>query len=241
MFIILSKTLLYDVPIWEQLLRLFLAAILGAIFGIERELKNKPAGFITFMLVLLGSCLIALLQLNLIKMVIEANSDAIGKADPGRIIAQVVSGVGFLGAGTIIHNRGNVKGITTAALLWVSAAVGLVVGVGGISNYVIAIATCLLFFPLSLIVRKLGRKFAENKRVHRVLIIFDEKYEKDLINILVNQGAIIKKTFFHNKYHDNGKSYKEVYFYLSLSKHLDYEDFISSLSNCSIIEQIEEA
>ncbi len=240
MLVLLEKIIVYDVPIWEQLLRLFLSAILGAVFGMERELKNKPAGFITFMLVSLGSCLIALLQLNLVKMTVSLNNDAIGKADPGRIIAQVVSGIGFLGAGTIIHNRGSVKGITTAALLWVSAAVGLVIGIGGVENYVIAIATCALFFPFSLVCRKLGRKFAETKRIHRVLIVFDEKLEKDLIDILTQHGAIIKKTFFHNKYHDNGCSYKEVYFYISLSKGLDYEEFISSLANCNIIEQIEE-
>ena len=106
-------------------LRLILACVLGAVFGFEREIKNKPAGYITFLLVSMGSCLFAILQKNILGPETQ---------DKSRIIAQVVSGVGFLGAGTILHNRGSVKGITTAALLWVSAAVGLLIGTGGILN-----------------------------------------------------------------------------------------------------------
>lgn len=229
----------YDVSIYEQLFRLLIATLFGAVLGMERELKNKPAGFITFMLVSLGSCLIALLQINLINMSVEI--DTIAKADPGRIIAQVVSGIGFLGAGTIIHNRGNVKGITTAALLWVSAAIGLVVGIGGIHNYIIATATVLLFFPLSLLSRKMGRKFTETKRVHRILIIFQEEFERELYDTIAQNGAIVKKTFFHNKYHEEGKSFKEVYFYISMTKRTSYEDLISKLSSLEIVAQLEEA
>ena len=119
---------------WEvmfsMLLRVILACVLGSVFGFEREIKNKPAGYVTFLLVSLGSCLFAILQCNIL------GPDS---QDKSRIIAQVVSGVGFLGAGTILHNRGSVKGITTAALLWVSASIGLLVGTGGIINIFIAI------------------------------------------------------------------------------------------------------
>ena len=72
----------YDVSIYEQLFRLLLATLLGAVLGMERELKNKPAGFITFMLVSLGSCLIALMQINLVNMTVGV--EAVAKSDPGQ-------------------------------------------------------------------------------------------------------------------------------------------------------------
>ena len=134
----------YDVELWEQLLRVVLAMLLGAVFGFERELKNKPAGFITFMLVSMGSCLFALLQINLVATNLDSYSETGFSLDTSRIIAQVVSGVGFLGAGTILHTKGGAKGITTAALLWVSASIGLIIGMGGINNYIIAIFTTVI-------------------------------------------------------------------------------------------------
>ena len=93
----------------EQILRVIASVLVGAAIGYEREIKNKPAGFFTFTLVCMGSCLIAILQENL---------NLSNGGEPGRIIAQVISGIGFLGAGTILHNRGNVVGISTAAMLW---------------------------------------------------------------------------------------------------------------------------
>ena len=155
-----------------------LATVLGAILGFERELKNKPAGFITFMFVSLGACLFSLLQLNLVSMLYHAtleNSDfkEYISIDTGRIIAQVVSGIGFLGAGTIIFNRGNVKGITTAAML--VAAAGAFDSMGRIANYLIAFVTMLYFCRLCYRAgesAKLSNRFKE----HRVFIAFEEQH-----------------------------------------------------------------
>ena len=99
----------------EALLRLVLAAAAGALVGIDREARDKPAGVRTFSIVALGSTMFSLIGLM-----------TFGQTDAGaRIAAQVVTGVGFLGAGTILHNRGNVIGLTTAAGVWGSAAVGM--------------------------------------------------------------------------------------------------------------------
>lgn len=104
-------------------LRIFAAVICGGAIGIERELKNRPAGLRTYMLVCVGSCLIMLTN-QYIYQVTQAG-------DPMRLGAQVVSGIGFLGAGTIIVTRHNqIKGLTTAAGLWSSAGVGLALGIG---------------------------------------------------------------------------------------------------------------
>jgi putative Mg2+ transporter-C (MgtC) family protein len=237
----LSNTF-YDVSIAEQIGRLALASLLGMVFGIERELKGKPAGFITFMLVSLGSCLIALLQLNLVRMAIAANqaTGSTMNTDASRIIAQVVSGVGFLGAGAIIHNRGNVKGITTAALLWVSAALGLCVGIGGTANYIIAIGTVVWLFPASLLARRLARRFTSSKKVHRVLAVYEENFEDDLIESITKNGGTIKKIFFHNKSQEKSVNYKEVYFYIKLQKGFYFENLIESISELDYVIELEE-
>jgi putative Mg2+ transporter-C (MgtC) family protein len=127
----------------ETFLSLILAVLLGGIIGIEREITHKPAGLRTHMLVCMGSCLFTIISVH------EFN------VDPARLAAGIVTGIGFIGAGAIIAERERVVGITTAASLWVTAAIGLTVGVG---NYLLAsLATLLVFIILSsrLIFKKL--------------------------------------------------------------------------------------
>lgn len=114
--------------------RLVLAAVLGGLIGLERESLNKAAGFRTHTLVCLGSCLIMITSIEM------SSTFGVG-ADPARLAAQVVSGIGFLGAGTILHSGFGVRGLTTAASLWVVAAIGLAIGSG---RYVTAIVTTVI-------------------------------------------------------------------------------------------------
>ncbi len=118
-------------------LKLLLAALLGGLIGLERESLNKSAGFRTHTLVSLGSCLITITSIEMFRM-------ASGVADPGRIAAQIVSGIGFLGAGTIMRSGLGIKGLTTAASLWVVAGIGLAVGAGSFINAVITTGIVLL-------------------------------------------------------------------------------------------------
>ena len=124
-----------DVPLfetWDRLtgilpgfmVRCGAAALCGAMIGLERELKNKPAGFRTNILICLGSAMYMAVGLLLV------NEAGEGRSDPARIAAQVVTGIGFLGAGCIIQERARVKGLTTAATIWVVAAIGIVAGAG---------------------------------------------------------------------------------------------------------------
>lgn len=104
----------------ELVIRLILAAIIGGFIGIEREFSNRPAGLRTHILVTVGSALITLVS-----------KDAFaGIGDPARIAAQIVTGIGFLGAGTIIKTGNSIKGLTTAASLWISAGIGIAIGAG---------------------------------------------------------------------------------------------------------------
>ena len=110
---------------WEICLRLVLSCIMGGIIGYERQMRHKSAGLRTNMLVALGSCLIMLLSQSLYD-----NVEGKTNADPARLAAQVVSGIGFLGAGAIMKEGLTVTGLTTAATLWVVAGVGIAVGAG---------------------------------------------------------------------------------------------------------------
>jgi putative Mg2+ transporter-C (MgtC) family protein len=105
--------------------RLVLAAVLGGIVGMEREWSGKPAGFRTNLLICVGAALLTEMSISVARA-----ADPFAIADPGRIAAQIVSGIGFLGAGTIIQSRAGVVGLTTAATLWVVAAIGMAVGAG---------------------------------------------------------------------------------------------------------------
>lgn len=126
--------------------RLILAAVVGGAIGYERQAHNKAAGLRTHILVSIGSCLIMILSTQ-----IYAAVQGLTNADPARLAAQVVSGIGFLGAGSIIKEGPTVNGLTTAASLWVVSGLGLAVGGG---YYVIAVATTLLsFFTLTLLGR----------------------------------------------------------------------------------------
>jgi putative Mg2+ transporter-C (MgtC) family protein len=111
----------------ESLFRMALAAALGGLIGLEREASGKPAGFRTNLLICLGAALVTELSIAVARDITLPGGF---RSDPGRLAAQIVSGVGFLGAGTIIQSRGSVVGLTTAATLWVVAAIGMAVGAG---------------------------------------------------------------------------------------------------------------
>ena len=112
---------------YTTVVRLIISFALGGIIGFERQQRGKTAGLRTHILVSLGSCLVAILSVNLYTSV-----QGLTNADPARLAAQVVSGIGFLGAGAIMKEGPTVKGLTTAASLWVVASVGLAVGLGAL-------------------------------------------------------------------------------------------------------------
>jgi putative Mg2+ transporter-C (MgtC) family protein len=135
----------------EALLRLALAAVLGAAVGLERELRDREAGLRTHLLVALGSALFTI-------------AGAYGfhtlRTDPTRVAAQIVTGIGFLGAGAIIRQGFIVRGLTTAATLWVVAAIGLAVGAGYYSGAVIATAVVLFsLYPLRIVAYRVVVRF----------------------------------------------------------------------------------
>ncbi|MBR5897686.1 MAG: MgtC/SapB family protein [Lachnospiraceae bacterium] len=141
-------------------LRITVAVILGGILGLERGLKNRPAGLRTYMLVCVGSCLIMLTNQYIFQ------TYQVG--DPVRMGAQVVSGIGFLGAGTIVVTRRNqIKGLTTAAGLWAAAAVGLAIGVG---LYEAGILSGLVIFLVLSLVHRWDSQMRKTSKVMEIYV-----------------------------------------------------------------------
>lgn len=167
-------------------IRIFLAAFLGAIIGIEREIKNRAAGFRTHIIVSVGACLIMLIGIDGIG---EFSPDK--ARDTARIAGQVVSGIGFLGAGTILQKRDKVSGLTTAATLWLSAAIGLAVGIGYYEGAIIATAICLI----TLISLKWVSDIINKRTTRSYIMIFDSyNFDQDgFINYAAKEGIEVRK------------------------------------------------
>ena len=144
----------------EMVIRLILAFVLSGLVGLEREVSGRAAGFRTHILVCVGSALIVMTSIFLFQQCGGAG----GGVDPSRIPAQVVSGIGFLGAGTIIQIRDSVRGLTTAASLWVAAGIGLAVGSG---FYLGAFATTVLVLIVLFILPHIERGVVGSKRPGR--------------------------------------------------------------------------
>ena len=142
--------------IWDFVWRLVLAAIFGTIIGLDREYREKEAGFRTHFLVSLGSALMMIVSQYGFSEILTHDGVSL---DPSRIAAQVVSGIGFIGAGTIIFNHQIVRGLTTAASLWATAGIGLTAGAG--MSWLALAATRLTLVALeglSLVFRSLGSR-----------------------------------------------------------------------------------
>ena len=154
--------LLAEIPslTWEEeLVRVAVAAALGGAVGLERELREREAGFRTHMLVSVGSALFTLVSAYGFHEFLVGGGNVI-RADPTRIAAQIVTGIGFLGAGAIIRQGFSVRGLTTAATLWVVAAIGMASGAGYYSAAVITTALVLIsLWPLRILAFRTMRRF----------------------------------------------------------------------------------
>ena len=149
-----------EVTLLAVILRVVTAVIIGGLIGLERGLKHRPAGLRTYMVVCLGACLVMLTNQYIFQI--------FGTGDPVRMGAQVVSGIGFLGAGTIIVTRRNqIKGLTTAAGLWAAAGVGLAIGIG---FYEAALAGGIAIFTVMTLLQKMDNRMHRNTKVLEVYV-----------------------------------------------------------------------
>lgn len=220
---------------WIAAIRLALAVLIGCVIGIEREKKNRPAGMRTHVLVCVGAAMIAIMEQLLIADTIALNmaSDSTGvSVSVGRISAQVVSGIGFLGAGTIFIAQKKISGLTTAASLWNAGCIGLVIGMG---YYGIAVAGCgVVIITLSLLQRVVkvnAIKNVEIKFVHRVETL---NYINEYFH---TQGIEIMDVDFHVENQGKYNLYTNLYT-LDLKGKTAYKDFVTHLSEYPNIQMI---
>lgn len=148
--------LLYTVEIVS---RVVLSIVLGAVLGWERQMRGKPAGLRTHMMVSMGSAAFTLLTLEIFQIAVSSSST---QADPIRIVEGIIGGIGFLGAGTIIRSRGAVEGVTTAASIWVAGAIGVASGGG---YYQIAVITAVFAWLILTVVRLVEKWTDSNSSV----------------------------------------------------------------------------
>jgi putative Mg2+ transporter-C (MgtC) family protein len=167
----------------DFVVKALLAIACGGLIGVEREMKDKPAGFRTNILICLGSMLFMWLSTQ-VAMVVAAGRPS----DPGRIAAQVVTGIGFLGAGTIIQSRGRITGLTSAAMIWVVSAVGMSIGAGySIIGLITTSLILVVLVGLGLVERRVFRRC----RYYDCQIAFDDDHgrtRREIENALRSLG-----------------------------------------------------
>jgi putative Mg2+ transporter-C (MgtC) family protein len=168
----------------ELLIQLILAVVLGGVIGIERELKGKPAGLRTNVLICIGAVLFTELSLRIA---------AAGPGDPSRIASQILTGVGFIGAGTILHTRGSVSGLTSAATIWVVAAIGMAIGSRAYASAVGTTAlVAIVLTGLGRVERTLGRARAQTRLI--IHVTPDAAAFADLQAIVERTGLAIQES-----------------------------------------------
>lgn len=169
-------------------LRLFVALILSGLIGFEREVKNHSAGFRTHILVGVGSCLMMILSLFGFSAFMEEYGNV--QFDPARIPSYVISGIGFLGAGTIIVYGGTIRGLTTAASIWAVAGIGLVVGAG---MYSVAILTTLIILVSLIFLNHIEKLLPKSNRSTFIELVVEEEFKmRDTIEILEKHLLVIQ-------------------------------------------------
>lgn len=174
---------------WEIIFRLGLAVVFGGAVGFERESQNLPAGFRTHILVCVGAALI---------MMVSAygfTGPLANMVDRSRIAASVVTGIGFLGAGTILRQRGNIRGLTTAASIWVVSAIGLAVGIG---FYFPALLATMVVLVSLLVLGRLDRVLISSYRVKRLTMCIPDQagLMREIAGIFTDLKINIRKIEF---------------------------------------------
>jgi putative Mg2+ transporter-C (MgtC) family protein len=209
--------------------RLVLSIIISGCIGIEREYKNRPAGIRTHILVCVGATVIALIQdqISIDALALaQANPTLSGvvRSDQARLIAQVVSGVGFLGAGTIVVTQRSILGLTTAATIWAVACLGIAVGMGYYPIAIIGAAAIMLGLTwMKRIIRIPSEKKVEVKFVHKV------QTKEFLTNYFEEKQITIKDVEFSVEFQSDLRIYNNVYT-IELPVGLTYMNMIEAIS-----------
>lgn len=235
-------------PVTEIIIRLALAILIGGAIGYERSFRNSPAGFRTHILVCVGATIISFIQINMANEAIKVISEKpelvnVIKIDYGRLGAQVISGVGFLGAGTILHTRGSIKGLTTAATLWVVACIGLAIGMG---YYTVSIFSGVAIVIILVTLKRFQNKFISKLGTAKIEIHFIDK--KKLLQLmeeyLYYNNILIKSIEFainddDDNYFDKEKIHTCLYT-IKFPKYMEINKILNTLTEDENIIKVSE-
>ncbi|WP_125702174.1 MgtC/SapB family protein [Lacticaseibacillus daqingensis] len=219
----------FELSLMEIVGRLLLAVLASGVIGYDREHKNRPAGIKTHVLVCVGACIIALVQKEIGYNALNtalANPKLAGvlRADDARLIAQVVSGIGFLGAGTIMVQHRAVRGLTTAASLWAVAGIGLAIGMG---NYEIAVASAIVVILVLVFLKRV----IHINPMKKIEIQYRHKLEtKEFIqSYFESHNITVNDVNFRVTQTDDAQIYVNIY-EIEIPKTMNYADIIEDIS-----------
>lgn len=218
---------LREVTYLAIILRVLAAVLLGGILGLDRGLKNRPAGLRTYMLVCVGSCLIMLTNQYIFQVT--------GMGDPVRMGAQVVSGIGFLGAGTIIvTQRSQIKGLTTAAGLWTAAGVGLALGIG---FYEAAFAGGIAIFTVMTLLQRLDNRM--HRKTQRLEVYIELAPETTLGDLLRQvRGQEIEIGNIQRESDSGNRSYTVTLTTKKRRSHWEVLEQLQELPGIALVEEL---
>lgn len=227
-----------DLSIKSIALRIFIAIVIGGIIGYERGYNNRPAGFRTHILVCLGATIVSLtqdqLRINIVKFTMETSIvTQVIKTDLGRMGAQVVSGIGFLGAGTIMREKKTIGGLTTAASIWATGCIGLGIGWG---FYTIAISAGVAVIIVLVTLKKLEVSLIEKKFIEKIEIIYNN--ERNMGLNLQETYEVFKNYNIKIKNLKKELNEKKIMFTLIIPKHFTLLDLTAELSTLKSISEI---
>ena len=223
---VLQEFLYSDVA--QTIFRVFLAICFGALIGLEREHAHRPAGLRTHILVCVGACLVMLTA----EHVYDYYHQFSPNMDVTRLGAQVISGIGFLGAGTINRNGSSIKGLTTAASIWVVGCIGLATGIGYYAGA--TIATIAIFLILAYI--KTIAKFYDNKKMVLKIKTENVQLANDIEKILFSSGINVNNLMLNSD-----KDITEMLFHVSMSDSVNITPAISQIYELGDIKSISTA
>ncbi len=238
---------MFEIPWVSQLeltmvLRLIVAAVLGGIVGMERGSGDRPAGFRTHILVCVGSALFMLVSIygfdDIAPVTTNLEDDIGTRRDTARIAAQVVSGIGFLGAGTILHEGLTIKGLTTAASLWIVSAIGLAVGSG---MYLLSTVATILTLMTLVTFRTWEKRFAGTRSERRFVRVVTRNTPGIITEITgyLSECGIRVKTL--NVKSDNKNNNIILEIYLKIDKNIDMGEVADGIQNIDGVLALENA
>ena len=229
-----------NLPFWEVCLRLALAMICGGVIGVERGRKHRPAGFRTYILVCVGAALTMVLSSYIVAMydTWKAVAPNLNNIDFARFGAQVINGIGFLGAGTIIiTGKNQVKGMTTAAGLWASACMGLAIGAG---FYIGACVGCIMIILTVTVLGKVEYLITSKSRNITVYIEFDDTDNiTDIVERIKSRGVRIFDVELMTASESPSK-YSSATLIMRLPKKLSHTGIIAEIAKAGSVKTIEE-